>query len=117
MLYFIKLIKFDKNEVNSKASKCITKVRDALLKELKSKQALKINFEHAQEESLGCLAQCFFCGARCMATVDCTKSGSHHKTTYHRPMAFKGSYEKKKVNGVEKKVLLQDFCTSTYNFE
>lgn len=32
-------------------------------------------------------------------------------------MAFRGSFEKKKINGVEKKVLLTDFCTSSNNFE
>ena len=57
------------------------------------------------------MEECFFCGARCMAIQNCTDNRTLHKTNFHRPMAFKGSFE---MVG-EKKNLLQDFCLSDFN--
>ena len=60
--------------------------------------------------ALGCTGECYFCGARCSGEQQCS-GGQNHKTSFHRPMAFKGTYET--VNG--KKCLTKDYCTSDYN--
>ena len=72
----------------------------------------RVNFEHAQISALGCMAECFFCGARCSAIDNCNNYNRPHKTSYHRPMAFKGTNKIKK-DGTKR--LIKDFCTSSFN--
>ena len=55
-----------------------------------------MNFLRAQRNALGCMAECFFCGARCSAIDSCEENNRLHKTDHHRPMAFKGTHEIKK---------------------
>lgn len=64
-------------------------------------------YKESLKKALGCTSSCYFCGARCKADFECDK-GATHSSDFHRPMAFKGSYEEK----LGKKILLRDYCVS-----
>ena len=76
------------------------------------------NKDTIEKNVIGCNGECPFCGARCEYEVICSKDAAakEHKTKNHRPMAFKGSSEKRKdANGVKAKHLVDDHCLSPYN--
>ena len=51
-------------------------------------------YKESLKKALGCTSSCYFCGARCKADFECDK-GATHSSDFHRPMAFKGSFEEK----------------------
>jgi len=113
--FFVNMLKFKDSNSNGIANKIVDKIRKAFEAELLEEQGKKVNFQHAQENALGCMAECFFCGARCSAIDSCDANNRYHKTNYHRPMAFKGTNEINKKDG--RKRLVMDFCTSNFNLK
>ncbi|CAF3689900.1 unnamed protein product [Rotaria socialis] len=86
------------NEINNVTSKFI--LTDDMLREkdqIKSKN---------QEDALGCIVQCPFCGCKCEEG-----SGPHsvHQSKKHRLMAFNGSFE---MVSSERKGYVFDLCNS-----
>ena len=53
------------------ANKVVAKIRKAFEDDLLEEQNKRVNFPHAQMVALGCLAECFFCGARCSGIQRC----------------------------------------------
>ena len=106
------MLKFEDTNQNGESNKIVEKMRNEFIKELTEKKSERINYAVAQNVALGCTAECFFCGARCCAINSCKDNNREHKSNYHRPMAFKGTYETRK-DGT--KYLVKDFCTSDFN--
>ena len=90
------MLKFEDVNTNGIANIVVGKIRKAFEDDLLEEQNRRVNFEHAQTNALGCMAECFFCGARCSYIDSCGANNRYHKTNYHRPMAFKGTNEIKK---------------------
>ena len=90
------MLKFKDVNPNGVANKIVAKIRKTFQDDLLEEQKNRVNFGDAQANVLGCMAECFFCGARCSAIDSCKKDNRYHKTNYHRPMAFKGTNEIKK---------------------
>ena len=87
------MLKFEDENPNGVANKVVEKIRKAFENDLLEEQNKRVNFQHAQTNAIGCMAVCFFCGARCSAIDSCDVNNRYHKTNYHRPMAFKGTNE------------------------
>ena len=90
------MLKFEDENPNGVANKVVEKMRREFEKDLFEEQKKRVNFQNAQTNAIGCMAVCFFCGARCSAIDSCDVNNRYHKTNYHRPMAFKGTNEIKK---------------------
>ena len=105
---FIKLIQFS-SDSNDQTDQLFAVEKAKLTEELYYKRKRMDNYNLAEDITLGCLAKCFFCGARCMAVNDCKLNNRTHSTHFHRPMAFKGSFTmafNKSYNNMEGKKYL-----------
>ena len=65
------MLKFEDENPNGVANKVVEKIRKAFENDLLEEQNKRVNFQHAQMVALGCLAECFFCGARCSGIQSC----------------------------------------------
>ena len=111
--HFVQSLSVDNNDkLRETVEKIEHKYSTKLKSQLNREQSFRQNYEFAKNQTLGCLAECDFCGARCMSTEDCSKLGLKHKTDYHRPMAFKGKKLEDDSGRVE---LIKDYCTSAEN--
>ena len=66
MIFFVQLLKFVDSNEEAQVNKMIKTARTKFVETLEEKKKAMKNFMRAESIALGCLAQCFFCGARCM---------------------------------------------------
>jgi len=64
------MIKFN-SDSNDQTNRLLSAERVKLQAQLDRKKKNMSNYNLTENIALGCLAQCFFCGARCMQTDDC----------------------------------------------
>lgn len=107
---FVKWVQFDTDNEESLVQKIFKEENKKLQAGLEKKTKEMRNFDHAESIALGCRAQCYFSGARCIQNEVC-KETKKHKTPYHRPMAFHGTHWKKGP----KKELIETVCSSQAN--
>lgn len=69
--FFIGKLNFEDPDPNGTANKVVAKIRKALYDELLEEKNKQINFQHAWKNAFSCMAECFFCGARCDAIDSC----------------------------------------------
>ena len=62
---FISMIKFN-SDSNDQTNRLLSAERAKLQAALDHKKKMMSNYALTENIALGCLAQCFFCGARCM---------------------------------------------------